>query len=228
MEPRIIHSCAFVEDAVNVIAECAQAAIEQRGLFRLGLSGGNTPKKIYAELAKIELPWGRVQISFGDERCVPPDDEQSNYKMARESLLDAVAIPAANVFRVRGELEPAKAAAEYERVLAEAAGASGEPLYLHDLLLLGMGPDGHTASLFPETAALNETEHQVVANFVPKLSAHRVTFTFPFINASRHVCFLVEGADKAPVVEQILRGGSGFPAEGVQPGSGELTWLLGF
>lgn len=225
---RIIHTTTFVEDAVNIILEGAQDAIAARGLFRMALAGGNTPRKIYTALAKTEMPWSRVQITFGDERCVPPEDAQSNFKMAREALFDAITIPAGNIFRMRGELAPAAAAEEYESQLAAVAARFGEPRYLHDLLLLGMGPDGHTASLFPETAGLLETQRNVVANFVPKLDASRVTFTYPLINAARHVCFLVQDAGKAPIVEEIWRGGSPHPAERVAPEPGQLTWLLGF
>ncbi len=228
MKPHVIHSRAFVADAINIIVESGRDSIAQRGIFRIALSGGNTPRKIYAELTKADVQWDHVQITFGDERCVPPDDAQSNFKMAKEALFDLVPIPEGNIFRMRGEIDPGAAADEYERKLAQVAARYDESRYVHDLLLLGMGDDGHTASLFPGTAALDETEKNVVANFVPKFSAHRITFTYPLINAARHVCFLVEGESKAPMVEQILGGGSDFPSARVTPKSGELTWLLGF
>jgi len=231
MKPHVIHTNSFVADAVNVIRESAQRAIEQRRIFRIALSGGNTPRPIYSALASEmgeDFPWDAVQVTFGDERCVPPDDAQSNYRMAKESLLDAVPIPAENVLRMKGDLPPDEAAAEYDAQLSRLAAEAREPRYVHDLLLLGLGDDGHTASLFPDTDALRETEKNVVANFVPKFSTHRLSFTFPLINAARHVCFLVQGKNKVPIVEAILRGGSGFPAESVKPVSGELTWLLGF
>lgn len=230
MKPRVIHTQAFVADAVNIILECAQTALEERGVFRISLSGGNTPAPIYSELAKrgAKLSWEKIQVTFGDERCVPPNDAQSNYRMAKEALFDAVPIPAENIFRMRGETPPDEAAADYEALLAKEAAKLGEERFTHDLLLLGLGDDGHTASLFPETAALKETERNVVANFVPKFSTHRITFTYPLINAARHVCFLVQGTNKTPIVEAILRGGSGFPAERIEPKSGCLTWLLGF
>jgi 6-phosphogluconolactonase len=230
MKPRVIHTQSFVADAVKIIHESAQAALEERGAFRISLSGGSTPAPIYAELAKrgAGLPWDKIQVTFGDERCVPPDDPQSNYRMANETLLSAVPIPIENIFRMRGEAPPDEAAADYEARLAGEAAKSGEELYTHDLLLLGLGDDGHTASLFPETAALQEMERSVVANFVPKFSAHRITFTYPLINAARHVCFLVQAENKSSIVEAIQRGGSGFPAERVAPDSGCLTWLLGF
>ena len=229
--PRIIHSGAFAVDAANVIIECGLAAVRDRGVFRFGLSGGSTPRLVYSDLAKMagELPWEKVQITFGDERCVPPDDEESNYRMARESLLDAVPIPEGNVFRIQGELAPERAAEEYEQQLnALVAAGSGEARYVHDVLLLGVGPDGHTASLFPETPALDEQARNVVANYVPKFSADRITLTYPIIKAARHVLFLVNDAAKLPVLERIWKGDPALPASGVRPDSGQLTWLLGF
>lgn len=231
MTPEILHSQNFTADAAAFILARGREAIAARGIFRIALSGGNTPRKVYAELARAAhgAPWEKVRVTFSDERCVPPEDEQSNYRMARESLLSAVPIPAENVLRMRGELPPEEAASLYEEQLAQFAAAAGEPRYVHDLLLLGLGDDGHTASLFPGTDALAETRRNVVANYVPKFSAHRLTFTYPLIGAARHVCFLVEGKGKAPVVDAILRGGSGFPAERVMPApGGRLTWLLGY
>ncbi len=227
MSTEIIRSSSFAADAARLIADAAREAIAARGLFRLSLCGGNTPRAVYAELAKIGLPWEKVQITFGDERCVPPEDSQSNYRMARESLLGVVPIPEGNVFRMRGELEPAAAAEDYERKLSAVADRLGETRYIHDLLLLGMGDDGHTASLFPGTAALEETERSVVANFVPKFDTHRITFTFPLINAARHVCFLVNDPKKEPIVQAVLEKSGGYPTERVAPESGRITWLLG-
>ncbi len=227
MNPEIIRTPSFVPDAVAFIIAEAHAALAERGLFRLSLCGGSTPRPIYAELAKSGLPWNKVQITFGDERCVPPESDQSNYRMAREALLDPAPLPEGNVFRMRGELEPAAAALEYERKLDAVAARFGEPRYIHDLILLGMGDDGHTASLFPGTAALEESERNVVANFVPKLDTHRITFTYPLINAARHVCFLVNDAKKEPVLQSVLQGHSGYPSERIAPVAGKLTWLLG-
>jgi 6-phosphogluconolactonase len=148
--------------------------------------------------------------------------------MARQSLLDTVPIPSGNIFRIQGELPPEQAAADYDARLAQIASGLGEPRYRHDLLLLGMGPDGHTASLFPGTEALNEQTRNVVQNFVPKFDTFRITFTYPLINAARHVCFLVEGDDKKPIVEKILAGDTEYPAARVQPTDGRLTWLVGW
>jgi len=227
MNAEIIRTPSFAADAARHIADAAREAIGARGLFRLSLCGGNTPRAVYAELAKLGLEWEKVQITFGDERCVPPDDVQSNYRMAKDALLGLVPIPEGNVFRMRGELEPAAAAEEYERKLAAVADRMGETRYIHDLLLLGMGDDGHTASLFPGTAALAETARNVVANYVPKFDSYRITFTFPLINAARQVCFLVNDPKKEPIVQAVLEKSGGYPSEQVAPESGRLVWILG-
>jgi 6-phosphogluconolactonase len=230
MTPEVLHPASFVADGASLILDSARQAIAERGIFRIALSGGRTPAPIYQQWAATaaDLPWDRVQVTFGDERCVPPDDEQSNYRMARHALLDSVPIPPGNIFRIQGELPPEDAAADYEARLAQLASRFGEPRYRHDLLLLGMGPDGHTASLFPGTDALAEQTRNVVHNFVPKFDTYRVTFTYPLINAARRVCFIVEGADKKPVVDQILAGRLDYPAAHVSPVDGRLTWFLGW
>jgi len=230
MTPQVIHTSTMVPDATSLILASAREAIAARGIFRIALSGGHTPAPVYKQWAATagDLPWDRVQITFGDERCVPPDDEQSNYLMARKSLLDAAPIPSGNIFRIQGELPPETAAADYDARLTQLASRFNEPRYRHDLLLLGMGPDGHTASLFPGTEALAEQTRSVVHNFVPKFDTYRITFTYPLINASRHVCFLVEGDDKKPVVQQILSGDTTYPSAHVSPTDGQLTWLLGW
>jgi 6-phosphogluconolactonase len=142
-------------------------------------------------------------------------------------LLETVPLPEGNVFRMSGELDPPTAAREYEHRLATVAARFNEPRYEHDLLLLGLGDDGHTASLFPGTAALKETERNVAANFVPKLNSHRITFTFPLINAARHVCFLVDDPEKEPIIQGVLAGNAEYPSARVAPETGRLTWLLG-
>ena len=225
MKPEIIRAPSFADDAAALIVAEASKAIAERGIFRLSLCGGNTPRPVYAELAKVALPWEKVQITFGDERCVPPDSDQSNYRMARETLLGAVPLPEANVFRMRGEIEPRDAADDYERKLTAGAVRFGEPRYRHDLLLLGIGDDGHTASLFPGTAALEEKERSVAANYVPKFNAHRITFTFPLIAAARHVLFLVNDPKKEPIVQAIIAGNRDYPAGRVAPEMGRVTWL---
>ena len=227
MTPEIIRTKQFVADAAGFIVSHAEQALKERGQFRLALSGGNTPRPVYAELARAGIPWDRARLTFGDERCVPPDDAQSNYRMARESLLNAAAVPDESVLRIRGEIDPQTAAEEYEQRLDKMADERNETIYRHDLILLGMGDDGHTASLFPGTAALEEKERRVVANFVPKFNSWRTTFTFPLINAARHVCFLLNASKHAELIEQVLNGDEQYPAARVRPTDGGVTWILG-
>jgi 6-phosphogluconolactonase len=227
--PHVLRSTSFPDDAARFIVEQIHAAIGARGFCRLALSGGKTPRAVHEELVKRagEIPWERVQITFGDERCVPPDDAESNYRMARETLLEPVRIPEGNVFRIRGEIDPADAARDYEAHLAAVAARLGEARYVHDLILLGLGEDGHTASLFPGSPALAETVRNVIPAIGPKPPPQRVTMTFPLINAARHVAFLAEGAAKLPLVEEIIAGRSTAPAAAVRPTDGELTWIVG-
>lgn len=220
----------FVTGAADLIVDLGARAIAERGRFFLALSGGGTPKPVYARLAGTNysdrLDWRKVHILFGDERCVPPDDPRSNYRMVREAWLDRAPIPAQNIHRIRGEDDPAGEAPRYERELARLVGSDRPPAL--DLILLGMGDDGHTASLFPATAALRETVRWVVAQVVEGMSAWRVTFTAPLINAARCVAFLVEGAGKAEMLRNVLEGPyqpDEWPAQLIQPVSGELHWL---
>ena len=228
-QSRVVRTNNFAADAANFIIERAREAVAKRNEFRIALSGGNTPRPVYAELARIgrDLPWERVIITFGDERCVPPDDEQSNFKMAQETLFIPAAVPEKSIMRMRGEIEPQLSAREYQDDLDFLATQHGEQIYRHDLILLGLGDDGHTASLFPGTAALEETSQRVVANFVPKFNAWRLTFTFPLINQARQICFLVNSTKHARLVERVLQGDPEFPASRVKPSSGDLTWILG-
>ncbi|MGA8657242.1 MAG: 6-phosphogluconolactonase [Chthoniobacterales bacterium] len=225
MKPEVIRTNSFVESAARFIVDCAEEAIEERGHFRLSLSGGNTPKPVYQALSLMDCEWSKWIITFGDERCVPPDDVQSNYRMASESFL-MVTTPG-EVLRIRGEDPPDVAAQEYEEAVRYLARRFGEKRLAHDLILLGLGEDGHTASLFEGTEALTECERNVVSNFVPKFNTYRVTFTYPLINAARRVTFLVNDKKKSPIIEAILKGGSGYPAEGVKPNDGELLWFVG-
>jgi 6-phosphogluconolactonase len=228
MKPRILRTTMFAGDAVAIIHESALDAIAERGIFRLGLCGGNTPCPVYEELAKHDgLPWGKVQITFGDERCVPPDHDQSNYKMARQSLFEPAHLADGNVFRIRGEIDPETASLEYEHKLSHVAARFAESRYQHDLLLLGLGEDGHTASLFPGSPALNETIRNVVPVIGPKPPPRRISITLPLINAARHVCFLVNDPAKSGVVNEVVKGNPDLPASHVNPSSGLLTWLLG-
>ncbi|MEA3207684.1 MAG: 6-phosphogluconolactonase [Chthoniobacter sp.] len=226
--PRVIRTSAFASEAAGFILDEIRLAVAARGLCRLALSGGQTPRRVFAEMVRQSgVPWNRVQITFSDERCVPPEDADSNFRMARESLLEAVDIPSGNVFRMRGEIDPEIAAREYEAMLAAVAARFGEPRYLHDLVLLGMGPDGHTASLFPGSPALAETQRNVIPATGPKPPPQRLTMTLPLLNAARHVAFLVTGADKQPLVEEITAGRTTLPAAQVRPVDGALTWIVG-
>jgi 6-phosphogluconolactonase len=227
--PRVLRSKNFVADAAAFILEQARKAIVERSEFRIALSGGNTPTPVYARIAGEghDLPWDQILFTFGDERCVPPDDPQSNFRMARENLFVPAAVPEKSIMRMRGEIDPQIAAKEYEDQLNAIAIEHGERIYQHDLILLGLGDDGHTASLFPGTAALEEMSQRVVANFVPKLNAWRLTFTFPLIDHARQILFLV-GASKSPqLIERVLAGDRQFPAARVTPSAGEVTWMIG-
>jgi 6-phosphogluconolactonase len=201
----------------------------------VALAGGSTPKAIYSLLAVDQktganpLPWEKIHVFFSDERHVPPDHADSNYRMASEALLSKVSIPAANIHRVRAELDARRAAAEYENELISAfhPGTDEHPRF--DLIMLGMGPDGHTASLFPGSAALAERRSLVSANWVERLNSDRITFTFPLLNAAAEVLFVVGGTDKADMLRHVLRGdpsGQRYPAQGVRPISGRLLWLV--
>lgn len=225
----VIHTGNFVADAAGLMLSEARAALAERGEFRIALSGGNTPRPIYTEFGRIAqaLPWEKVRFTFGDERCVPPDNEQSNFRMARESLFEPYAIPEQSILRMRGEIDPPLAAQAYEDQLALLATQHGETIYRHDLILLGMGDDGHTASLFPGTVALEEQVRRVVSNFVPKLNAWRLTMTLPLLNQARRVLFLVGSGKNQELLESVLAGDSEFPAGRIAPTHGQLTWMIG-
>jgi 6-phosphogluconolactonase len=229
MGRRIIRTHNFAADVADFIVDQAHKAIGQRNEFRIALSGGNTPRPAYEKLAGIrrDVPWELVRITFGDERCVSPDDPQSNFKMVREALFVPAAVPENSIMRMRGEIDPRIAAQEYEDGLDVLATQRGEPIYRHDLILLGLGEDGHTASLFPGTAGLEETTRRVIANFVPKFNSWRLTFTFPLINHARHICFLVDATKHKDLIERVIEGDPQFPASRVNPTAGELTWILG-
>jgi 6-phosphogluconolactonase len=227
--PEIRRPADFAAEAAAFILAEMRHAIAAHGFCRLALSGGNTPRAVHAELVRQApgFAWNHVQITFGDERCVPPDHPESNYAMALETLLAPAAIPDGCVFRIRGEADPETAATEYEARLAAVAARLGEPRYIHDVLLLGLGEDGHTASLFPGSSALEEEARNVIPATGPKPPPQRITMTLPLLNAARHVVFLVQGAAKLPLVEAIVAGGSAFPAARVRPVAGKVTWIVG-
>src|SRR5215469_17326590 len=228
MGRQIIRTRSFAADATGFILDQAHKALGEHNEFRIALSGGNTPVPVYTRLAAIghDLPWELTRITFGDERCVPPDDRQSNFRMARETLLAPAAVPEKSTMRMRGEIDPQIAAQEYQDQLDRIASEHGESIYRHDLILLGLGDDGHTASLFPGTAALNEQSRRVIANFVTKFNAWRLTFTFPLINHARQIMFLVGAAKNADLIQRVLDCDPQYPAARVSPSSGEVTWMI--
>ena len=225
----IIRSTNFAAEAADFIIDRAHKALAERNEFRIALSGGNTPRPVYTRLSTVarDLPWELFRITFGDERCVPLDDPQSNFRMARETLFVPAAVPEKSIMRMRGEIDPQIAAQEYEDQLEVLATQRGETIYRHDLILLGLGEDGHTASLFPGTAGVEETTRRVIANFVPKFDSWRLTFTFPLINHARHICFLVDATKHKDLIERVIDGDPSFPASHVNPSVGQLTWILG-
>lgn len=217
------------EAAAAEFAVRAAEAVRINGKFTVALSGGSTPKTLYSLLAtKAAIPWDKVDFFWGDERHVPPDQPESNYRMADEALLSKIPTPPENIFRIHAEEKDAAAAAlQYEQALKKFFHLAPGQFPRFDLILLGTGPDGHTASLFPGTAALNENQRLVVANWVPKFNTHRITFTFPVLNAAACVMFLASGADKAPILHEILENSAAnLPSQKVQPVNGELIWLV--
>jgi 6-phosphogluconolactonase len=221
---------AVAHEAAQRFVDQAIAAVDVRGRFSVALSGGDTPGRLYRLLAeephRQRVPWERIHLFWGDERCVPPDHPGSNYRLAAEWLIDRVPIPPDNVHRLRGELEPKAAARLYALELVDYF-CGPRPRF--DFVLLGLGSDGHTASLFPGSPALRETEHLAVAveASYEDRPAHRVTLTLPAINAARSILFLVTGEAKAEIVHRVLDGPAGqLPARLVDPVAGQLTWLL--
>jgi 6-phosphogluconolactonase len=219
--------------AAEEIVRCATEAVAQRGRFTIALSGGSTPRNLYtllATTARTSFPWAQTFFFWSDERHVSPNDPESNYRMAEEALLSKIPVLASNVFRIPAENPDAAAAAlAYEQTLRSFFSAKPEEVPRFDLILLGMGPDGHAASLFPETEALQEKSRLVVANWVEKLKTHRITFTLPVLNAALCVAFLVSGSEKAPVLREVLEGdapGEKYPSKLVKPIDGKLIWFV--
>lgn len=205
-------------------------AVAQKGLFTVALSGGSTPKTLYQLLAnpnepfRAEVPWARIHFFWSDERHVPPDHPDSNYRMAYDAMLSHVPVLKDNVHRVTSENPNAAGAAEsYEDTLFKFAPESPPRL---DLVLLGLGIDGHTASIFPGSEVLHETKRLVAAPWVEKLNTYRITMTLPLLNSGASVLFLVSGADKAEIVSKVLQGPNKYPAQSVRPTNGELLWML--
>ncbi len=223
----ILHAAENAHQSADLAArrfsELVGQALDHACRFHVALAGGGTPKLFYRTLAenhRTTIDWSRIDFFWSDERWVPLNDPQSNYRMARQNLLDPLGIAESQIFRVATESgDRDQAAAEYEKRVIEHMGVP--PVF--DLILLGAGEDGHTASLFPGSAALDKTDRWVVSNWVEKLQAWRITFTLPLLNQARHVFFLVNGPGKAEVLEAIFRGGS-LPAARVQPVQGQVEW----
>lgn len=209
-----------------------QAAIAERGRFTVALAGGSTPKRVYELLASEsyteQLDWSKVHIFFGDERCVPPDDAESNYRMANEALFARVSLPPENIHRINGVGDAIANARLYEDEMRTFFNDAAWPRF--DLVLLGMGDDGHTASLFPGTEVLNERDAWVAGLWVEKLGAYRITLTAPAINHAAHIIFLVTGENKAERLAEVLRGENDsavrLPAQLIKPLDGSLRWLV--
>jgi 6-phosphogluconolactonase len=221
---------ALAQEAAQRFSHMAKEAVASRGRFSVALSGGSTPAALYNLLAEEpyrgQIPWGQAHLFWGDERCVPVDDPASNYRLVRDTLIAHVPIPSGNIYRVHGEWEPEAAARAYTHGLHEFFCG---PWSRFDLVLLGLGGDGHTASLFPGSDALDEAERLAVAveAYYQDRPAHRVTLTLPSINAARQILFLVTGSAKAQVVQAVLEGpGNRLPAKRICPTAGRLTWLL--
>ncbi len=230
-EIRIFDASAdLFQTAAQEVARLAAEAVSKTGRFSVALSGGSTPKYLFpllADSSRFSIPWKQTYIFWGDERHVPPDNPESNFRMANETLLSRVPVPAENVFRVHAEEDAEVAAKKYEEDIQKSFGLAPGQFPRFDLILLGMGPDGHTASLFPGSAALKETHRLVVANWVEKFHSYRITFTYPVLNHAAWVVFIVTGAEKASAVKQVLAGsGDGPPAKLVRPTDGKLIWLL--
>jgi 6-phosphogluconolactonase len=222
---------ALARVAAERFAEISGEAVRAKGRFGVALSGGSTPRRIYELLAGAEfkgrVDWSKAHVFFGDERCVPPDDEASNYRMAQDTLLSRVNVPAENVHRMIGEGDAAASARLYEDELRSFFGDAEFPTF--DLVMLGLGDDGHTASLFPGTRALEERGAWVAANWVEKLGAYRLTLTAPVVNHAAHVMFVVAGAGKAERLHEVLEGAREprrLPAQLIRPVGGSLEWFI--
>ena len=216
--------------------ESIRSAVMARGVARVAISGGSTPKQVFALLAdekqpfRAAIPWDRLRLFWVDERCVPPNHPDSNFGAARELLLSKVPLEPDDVIRIEGELDPEEAAAKYESAIRGHYRLEGAQVPIFDLVQLGMGDDGHTASLFPHTEALNEMMRIAVANHVPQQKqSWRVTLTWPVINAAREVFFLIDGAKKADPLGRVLTGAYDpemLPSQLIQPQNGRLLFLL--
>lgn len=221
---------ALASRAAHMVLECGLNATSSKGTFSIGLSGGSTPKTLYQLLAdpghefRNQFPWSKTHFFWTDERHVGPDSPDSNYRMVHDAMLSRIAVPQTNIHRIPGELRNAEhAAADYEKELKKIFGN----LPKLDLVLLGMGADGHTASIFPGSEVLNETHHLVLAPWVDQLNTYRLTMTLPILNNADAVLLLVSGDEKAETLERVLNGPEHqYPVQAIQPANGSLTWLV--
>jgi 6-phosphogluconolactonase len=227
----VADGAALAREAAERIVTASAAAVKAKGSFSIALSGGSTPKVTFGLLAadpyRSKIDWAKWDVYWGDERCVPPDHADSNFKMAREAMLSKVPILEQNIHRMRAEIDPAAAATEYGKLLQDKFGDGGL-----DLVMLGMGPDGHTLSLFPGTTALSETKDRCVSNWVEKFKTFRVTMTAPFVNKAKQIMVILGGEDKRTRVKEVLEGPyepTRLPIQLIDPaaaGGGELLWLM--
>ena len=229
---RVADAQALAQKAADMFQQMAAENIAQQGRFTVALSGGSTPKAMFALLAsepyRNAIDWANVYIFWGDERCVPPDHADSNYRMTTETLLSKVPVPPQNIFRLHGEADPAHAAQKYAAQLQQFFQPASSPRF--DLVFLGMGADGHTASLFPSTTALHAPAPLIaVENYVEKLKTYRLTLTAATINQAKTIVFLVGGADKAATLSAVLQGEYHpelYPSQLIQPANGTLIWVV--
>ena len=228
-------AAALAKRAAELLVEKAVEAVAARRVARIAISGGSTPKAAFELLADpnrpwfARMPWSRLDLFWVDERCVPPTDAESNYRMTREALLDHVPMSETQIHRMEGELQPEVAAARYESELRNTFRLEGAETPVFDVVALGMGPDGHTASIFPGTEAIYDMTNLVAANHVPQKDAWRITLTWPVINRARSVFFLIGGADKAHVLSEVVLGKRDpdrLPSQLIRPASGILGLLL--
>jgi 6-phosphogluconolactonase len=225
---------AIAQTAAAEFLETALDAVRQKGSFSVALAGGSTPKDLYGLLSnnplQAKVPWGKIQFFFGDERHVPPDDRESNFRMATEAMLAKAPIDPKQVHRIKSEkANTSEAAQEYEQELRESLKLKPDQLPRFDLVLLGMGPEGHTASLFPGTKALREQRRLVVSNWVGKLYTDRITLTPPVLNNAARIIFMAHGAEKAPALKAVLEGPhepEQLPAQMINPPKGRVVWLV--
>ncbi|MCZ6801092.1 MAG: 6-phosphogluconolactonase [Nitrospirae bacterium] len=224
----------LIQSVADEIVLQANTILQNQSMFTMALAGGSTPRDLYSLLAlpsfQDQVPWKQIKVFWGDERHVPPDHQESNYRMAQETLLSHIPLPPSHVFRISGEEKDAnQAAQQYEKILQQELASSTHSIPRFDLILLGMGPDGHTASLFPGTAAVHEKTRLVMAPWVEKFQTFRITLTPPILNQASQVMFLVSGANKAEILQSVLEGPfipDQFPSQMIRPTTGSLTWFI--